>query len=152
MTRTRHLAAVAPEPVQCPARVVIANGHDLMRVALRRLLEESADVEVLTDAGDLALTARDVAAHRPDVLVLGLNMPDGSSLELIRELADRAPATRVVVVSIEDALGFAQRALASGAWGYVLAEHADVELQDAVRAATEGRRYLSASVAERLAG
>ncbi len=107
-------------------------------------------MEVVAEARDLALTAQHIAAHRPDVLVLDLHMPDGSSVELISELARRRPRTHVVVVSAEDALGFAQRALGAGADGYVLKERADGELADAVSAASRGAQYVSAPISDRL--
>ena len=78
-------------------------------------------------------------------------MPDGSSLQLVEELRERMPETQVVVMSVEDTPGFAQRALAAGANGYVLKEHADTELPDAVTAVSRGEQYVSPAVARRLA-
>src|SRR5581483_6692602 len=131
MSPIRHLAAV-PEPVDGLVTVVVAEDHEGMRRSLRRLLEVADGIHVAAEAGDLALTEQHVAGHRPDVLVLGLNMPDGSSLELVEHLSQRAPATRVVVLSADDGPRFAERALAAGARGYVLKERADTDLAEAV--------------------
>src|SRR6185437_6278585 len=88
--------------------------------------------------------------HRPDVLVLDLQMPDGSSIQAIGDLRRRSPDTHVVVVSMEDTPGFAQRVLAAGASGYVLKELAAEDLPAAVHAAAAGVEYISEPVAVRL--
>jgi DNA-binding NarL/FixJ family response regulator len=115
--------------------VVLATRHPLMRVSLRRLLAGSDGIVVAAEAGDLALTAQHVAGHRPDVLVIDLHMPDGSSLEAIGELHESAPETSVVVVGSEPEAGFAQQALTAGASAYVLDDVADRDLPAKVRAA-----------------
>lgn len=130
--------------------VVIADDHTLMRHNLRALLEEEDGIEVAAEADHLALAERHVDGHRPDVLVLDLSMPNGSSLETIGQLRSRAPETQIVVVSMDDTPGFAQRALAAGARGYVLKDLADEDLGKAVRAAVRGEEYLSAPVARRI--
>lgn len=151
MTGPPRLAVAPPAPAQAPATVVIAHGHDLMRRALRQLLGEAAGIEVLAETSDLASTARQLAEHTPDVLVISRKLPDGSTLEFIRAAAGRTPRTGIVVVSVEDAPGFAQRALEAGACGHVPVHLADLELADAVMAAAHGARYVSPSVARGLA-
>jgi DNA-binding NarL/FixJ family response regulator len=125
--------------------VVIAEDHDLMRRSLRRLLDQTPGVEVVAEAGDLALTAQHVAAHRPDVLVLDLTMPDGSSTELIGDLAGPLPRLRVIVIGGEDAPAFARSAGAAGASGYVWKERADSELAEAIMRAVEDEDFVGAS-------
>jgi len=121
-----------------------------MRRSLRQLLERTTDIQVVAEAGDLALASQHIAGHRPAVFVVGLHMPDGSSLHAVEELRVRMPRTGVVVMSVEDAPGFAQRALAAGANGYVLKDFADTELADAVRAVSRGEQYVSPVVGRRL--
>ncbi len=153
MMPTRHLTAVPDGAVSSESElisVVIAEDHQLMRGSLRALMEGTPGIAVAADAGNLALARQHVAGHRPDVLVLDLQMPDGSSIQTISDLRRRSPATHVVVVSMEDTPGFAQRALAAGASGYVLKELAADDLPDAVRAAAAGGEYVSEPVAERL--
>jgi len=146
----RHLVAVdAPE--SATSTVVLAEGHPLMRHSLRRVLEASPRIEVAAEAGDLALTRQHLAGHRPDVLVLDVNMPDGSSFQLLEELHEQAPDLQVVMISADDTPGFARRGLAAGARAFVLKEHADEELPDAIAAAARGETYLSPAIARRLA-
>lgn len=138
-------------PERATITVVVADDHKLMRQNLRRLLEAEDGIEVAAEADHLALAEQHVHGHRPEVLVLDLTMPSGSSLETIAALRERSPATRIVAVSVEDAPGFAQRALAAGASGYVLKDMAVEDLANAVRAAARGEEYLSPPIATRLA-
>lgn len=126
-----------------PTLVVLAENHRQMRDSLRAVLEQTPGVRVAAQAGDLALTCQHLAGHRPDVLVLDLNLPDGSSLQALGEIAAQAPDTRVVIVSSEDAPGFRRLALERGASGYVLKDRADTDLPAAVLAAAAGQRFVS---------
>lgn len=128
-------------------RVVLADDHALMRRALRLLLESEDGVEVIAESGDLSSLVGHVDGHRPHVLLLDLGMLDGSSSDLIRQLREHAPATRIVIVTMEENPMFAQRALASGASGFVLKDLADEELVEAVRLAARGEQYLSPRLA-----
>ncbi len=131
-------------------RVVLADGHALMRRSLRLLLDGEPDIEVIAEAAELASVMRHVQDRRPHVLALELSMPDGSSLEAIGELRERAQATQVVVLTMEDHPGFAQRAFAAGAVGFVAKDLADGELPQAIRAAAAGNEFVSPRVASRL--
>ncbi len=154
MVSPRLLTAVADDAVpgvHARTTLVIADDHPGMRRSLRALMEATPGIDVAAESGDLALTRQHVIGHRPDVLVMDLHMSDGSSIQAVSELRRRVPATHVVVVSMEDAPGFAQRALAAGASGYVLKELAAEDLPAAVRAAATGEEFVSEPVAERLA-
>jgi two-component system response regulator NreC len=154
MEQRAHLVSVPTgEPIirEATITVVVADDHALMRRNLRMLLEAEQDIHVTAEADHLALVEQHVRGHRPDVLVLDLTMPSGSSLETIVNLRDHNPETRIVVVSVEDTPGFAQRALAAGANAYVLKDLAVEDLPAAVRAAARGEEYLSGPIASRLA-
>jgi two-component system, NarL family, response regulator NreC len=133
-----------------PIRVVLADDHALMRHSLRLLLEGEDGIEVIAEAADLASALSHVHGQKPDVLVLDLRIPGGSSIETIGKLRERAPHTQIVVLTMKDSPVFAQHALLSGALGFVLKELADSELPRAVRAAASGQEYISARVAARL--
>src|ERR1700694_5082471 len=96
-------------------RVVLADDHPLMRRTMRRLLDAEAGVTVIAEAGDLPTAVRLVHDEEPDVLALDLRMPSGLSLEAIRGLREQVPATKIVVVTMEQRLVFARHALAAGA-------------------------------------
>jgi two-component system response regulator NreC len=130
-----------------PIRVVLADDQALVRRSLRLLLDSEKDVEVVAEAGDLTTVMRHVHDRRPHVLVLNLGMPDGSSIDAIRRLRKDVPSTEIVVLTMEDSPAFAQQALDVGAIGFVLKELADVELNQAVRAAARAEQYVSPRVA-----
>jgi two-component system, NarL family, response regulator NreC len=113
--------------------LVLADDHNVMRSGLRMLLDAEADFEVLAEAADVPGAFRDVRGHRPDVLVLDLNMPGGSSIDAIRRLAPISPGTAIVVLTMEEDRAFVREALEAGARGYVQKQAAGRELVRAIR-------------------
>jgi two-component system response regulator NreC len=131
--------------------IVIADDHRVVRSGLRLLLQGEEDMHVVGEAGDVESALRMVAARRPDVLVLDLNMPGPPSLPAIPRVAEACDRTHIVVLTMQDDPAFAREALQAGASAYVLKEAADEELVSAVRAASEGRTYLNPELGARLA-
>jgi two-component system response regulator NreC len=118
--------------------LVLADDHHVMRSGLRMLLDAEADFEVVAEAGNVLAAFQQVRGHRPDVLVLDLNMPGGSSIAAIRRLAPISPGTVVVVLTMEEDRAFVREALEAGAKGYVQKQAAATELVRAIRAAVGG--------------
>jgi two-component system response regulator NreC len=134
-----------------PIKLVIADDHAVVRSGLRMLLEAEADFEVVAEAGDVTSAIHYVRAHRPDVLILDLNMPGEPSLPAIGTFREDSPGTQVVVLTMQSDPAFAREALRGGALGYVLKEAADAELVEAVRLAAQGRTYLHPELGAKLA-
>jgi two-component system response regulator NreC len=132
-------------------RIVLADDHQVVRSGLRLLLENEQGLEVVAEAGDVESARRYVRGHHPDVLVLDLNMPGGSSLEAIPQIREESPETQIVVLTMQQEPAFAREALGAGALGYVLKEAADAELVEAVRNAAAGERYLNPRLGARIA-
>jgi two-component system response regulator NreC len=132
-------------------RIVLADAHPVVRRGLRLLLEDEEGFEVAAEAGDVDEARRLVRGMHPDVLVLDLNMPGGSSLEAIPELREEFPATQVVVLTIQPEPAHAREAIAAGALGHVLKQAAAGELGKAVRMAAAGQTYLNPRLGARLA-
>jgi two-component system, NarL family, response regulator NreC len=144
-------AAHAPRPrASAPIKVVLADDHELVRRSMRLLLERESDVEVVAEARDLLTAMQHVSGHLPHVLLLDLQMPNGSSIEVIRRLRAQAPETEIVVATMEDSPVFARAAIDVGAVGYVLKDDATSELPLAIRCAARGEEYVSPRVAARL--
>jgi two-component system response regulator NreC len=141
---------VADWPQSSPVRVVLADDHVPMRRSLRLLLDAEPGMEVVAEAGDHSSAANHVHGYQPDVLVLDLGMRDGSSVEAIRSFSEKAPNTRIVILTMEDNPVFAQRTLTAGAAAFVAKDLADVELPEAIRAVAKGEQYVSPGVASRL--
>jgi two-component system response regulator NreC len=152
MTPRLHLAPApasagySPRP-ETPIKVVLADDHAAVRRNLRRLLDGEDDVEVIAEAADLSTVIRHVHGHLPHVLVLDLQMPNGSSIEAIRRLRAQVPDTEIVVMTMEASAVFAHQAIDAGAVGLVLKDRADGELPTAVRNAACGEEYISPQVA-----
>ncbi len=131
--------------------VVIADDHAVVRRGLRHVLDLEEGFEVVAEASDLETARRHVRGHRPDVLVLDLNMPGGSSLDRIPELRSEFPETQIVVLTMQDEPAYARHALGAGALGYVLKESAESELVEAIRRAATGDTYLNPRLGARVA-
>jgi len=133
--------------------IVLADDHAVVRRGLRLVLDAEADLEVLAEAGTTDDALRLVKAHRPDVVVLDLNMPGSvaSSLDILPALASDAPTTRVVVLTMQEDPQYARTALAAGASAYVLKEGADSELVEAIRRAAAGEVYLNPQLGAKIA-
>jgi two-component system response regulator NreC len=131
--------------------IVLADDHEVVRAGLRLLLDAEPGFAVVSEAGDVALTEHRVAAHRPRVLILDVNMPDGSSLPAIPRLRAASPETHIVMLTMQNDPELAREALRAGATGFVLKESAKEELIQAVRLAAGGRTYLNPELGAKLA-
>jgi two-component system response regulator NreC len=129
--------------------VVLAEDHASMRRSLRQLLDGEPGIRVVAEAPDLNMALTHVHGHHPDVLVLDLRMPNGSSIDLIRRIRVQAADTNVVVITMHDGRAYASQAHQAGAVGYVLKDTADEELPEAVRRAARGQVYTSPRITPR---
>jgi len=133
-------------------RIVLADDHRVVRTGLGLLLAAEHGIDVVAESGDVDGALRAVLGHKPDVLVLDLNMPGTqTSLEALSVVRERSAQTATVVLTMQEDPEYARRALRAGALGYVLKEAADTELVEAVRRAAEGQTYLNPTLGARLA-
>ncbi len=129
-------------------RIVLADDHSVVRQGLRALLEAEPDFSVVGEAGDGPEAIRLVERWRPDALVLDLALPGLSGIEVARQVRQRAPQTRIVVLSMHAAQAYVSDALSAGAHAYVLKKSTSADLGQAIREAFAGRRYLSPPLSE----
>jgi len=134
-----------------PIGIVIADDHAVVRRGLMQVLGAEPDLEVLAEAGDIDDARRFVRGHHPQVLVLDLNLPGGSSLKHIPAIRAESPDTQIVVLTMQNEPAYAREALGAGALGYVLKEAAETELVEAVRRAAVGDTYLNPRLGARVA-
>jgi two-component system response regulator NreC len=132
-------------------RVILADDHPVVRHGLRQLLESSGGFSVVAQAADVPSTLEAVRRWRPDVLVLDLNMPGGSSLDAVPRLRLDSPRTQIVVLTMQSEPAYSRRALSAGVVGYVLKDAADEEVVDAIRRAAAGERYVHPRLGARVA-
>ncbi|HKG38977.1 MAG TPA: response regulator transcription factor [Conexibacter sp.] len=143
-------ASAAP-PATDTIHVVLADDHEVVREGLALVLGQADGIDVVGTAGDVETTLRIVATRQPDVLVLDLRMPGGSTIEALPRIAQLAPRTAVVILTMHHHPAAARAALAAGANGYVLKEAAGVELVQAVRLTHAGSTYLAPQLGARIA-
>lgn len=129
-------------------RILLADDHHIVREGFRALLQSEPDFEIVGETGDGLETVRLVEQHKPQVLVVDLMMPGLNGLEVARQVTQRFPRTRIVVLSMHANEAYVLEALKNGASAYVLKEASAAELVRAVREALAGRRYLSPPLSE----
>jgi DNA-binding NarL/FixJ family response regulator len=129
-------------------RVLLADDHQVIIDGLKALLSSEDDLEVIGQATDGLQVVPRVLELKPDVVVLDLMMPGLGGLEVARQMRDRAPATKVIILSMHSNDAYVVEALRNGAAGYVLKQAEARALVDAIRAVRGGRRYLSPPLSE----
>jgi two-component system, NarL family, response regulator len=132
-------------------RVMTADDHPVVRAGLSALLANESDLELVAEARDGAEALAMYEAHKPDVVLMDLRMPQMDGVAAIERIREAHPDARVVALTSYDGDADIYRALNAGAYGYLLKDMLGTELVVAVRAAAAGRRVIPPEVAARLA-
>ena len=130
--------------------IVIADDHPLFRSGVRQALERNGDLRVLAEAGDGDTAFRLVQEHRPRVAVLDINMPGMSGLEVARALSKEKNAPEIVLLTMFDDEEMLNEAMDLGVKAYLLKESASVDVSNAVRAALDGKHFVSPALTDKL--
>ena len=131
-------------------RVLIADDHAVVRAGLRQFLETDQSIREIGEAATGRETLEQLRNGTWDLLLLDINMPDRSGLDVLRQVRSTHPDTRVLVLSGFPERQYAVNVLRAGASGFLSKESAPEELLKAVRAVLGGRRYVSSALAELL--
>jgi DNA-binding NarL/FixJ family response regulator len=121
-----------------PIRVLIVDDHALFREGLRLLLEKEPDIRVVGEAADGAQAVEQTEAHKPDVVLLDVLMPEVSGLDVLPRIRDKSPDTKVLIVTGFLEPNFIAAALSGGVRGYVLKTVPPATLVKAIRAVQAG--------------
>ncbi len=132
-------------------RILIADDHPIVRQGLRRIVEADAGMVISGEAGDVAALLGALQSTATDLVLLDVSMPGGLFLETLGELRNRHPSIRVLALSVHPEDEWAVRALRAGASGYLTKDHSPDQLLDAIRRVYRGGKYVSPTLAERLA-
>lgn len=130
-------------------RLVLADDHEMVRDGLARLLEDENELQVVGTASNGLEAVRLVERIKPDILITDLMMPGINGLEVTRQLIQRMPELKIIILSMHADEAYVLEALRNGARGYVLKESSRTDLVRAIGEVMAGRRYLSAPLSER---
>lgn len=131
-------------------RVLLVDDHAIVRAGLRALLEAAGDMLVVGEAENGQQGVREAERLRPDVVLLDLAMPRLNGVSAARQIAERAPASKVLVLSSYSDAQHVREALEAGAAGYLLKESAGDDLLEAVRETDKGGASFSCAILRRL--
>lgn len=123
-------------------RVYLLDDHELVRRGLRDLLSAEADVEIVGEAGTATVAQREILELLPDVAVLDARLPDGSGIEVCREVRSQAPGVQAVILTSYDDEDALVAAIVAGAAGFVLKQISGSGLIDGIRLVAAGRSLL----------
>jgi DNA-binding NarL/FixJ family response regulator len=129
--------------------VFIADDHTLMREGLRSLLAAQTHISVVGVAENGFEAVRGVLRLKPQMVLMDISMPGLNGLEATRQIADRCPECKVIILSMHATIEHYHQAIRAGASGYLLKESATEEIVQAVRCVGLGRRYISNSLIAR---
>lgn len=132
-------------------RVFVTDDHELLRVGIKKVLNEEVGMIVGGEARTAAETLDKVRHDQFDVVVLDLKLPDRNGLEIIGELKTQNKKLAVLVLSMHPEDLLAERAIAAGADGYMTKETVSKNLVRAIQTVAAGRKYVSPSLAQLLA-
>lgn len=130
-----------------PFRILLADDHAMFRQGVRRLLEEVPGVEVVGEAGDGLELLQLLPRLSPHLIVLDLSMPRMRGVEALYDLKSLCPAAKVLILTMHKEREYLFHALKAGADGFLVKEDAAEELQAAIQALRQGKRYFSPRVA-----
>ncbi|MEN8265165.1 MAG: response regulator transcription factor [Nitrospirota bacterium] len=132
-------------------KVLIADDHPLFREGIKRMLSETSDMVVADEASNGQEVLNIVKKNDFDVIMLDISMPGRSGLDIIKQLKCDRPDLHILILSMHSEEEYAERALKAGAAGYLVKKTTPDELVTAIRKVSMGKKYVSSSLAERLA-
>ena len=133
-------------------RVLLVDDHPVVRAGIRRVLESDKQILVVGEAGDGAEALRMAEALFPDVVVLDVELPGLSGVDVAHQLRQAASNTRILVLSAHNDLSYIQGLLSTGVYGYLMKEEAPEKIVEAVRGVARGEQgWLSRQITSRMA-
>jgi two-component system response regulator DevR len=131
-------------------RVYLLDDHEVVRHGLRDLLEREGDLEVIGESGSAVEAAHRIPALRPDVAVLDARLPDGSGIDVCRDVRSVDPTIKALILTSYEDDEALFSAIMAGAAGYVLKQIRGTDLVDAVRRVAAGQSLLDPAVTQRV--
>jgi DNA-binding NarL/FixJ family response regulator len=132
-------------------RILVADDHAVVRQGVKQILADVSDMAVKDEAQNGSETLEKVLQHDYDVVLLDISMPGRSGLEVLEDIKNQRPKLAVLILSMHPEEQYAVRALRAGASGYLTKASAPQELIGAIRKVAGGGKYVTSSLAEKLA-
>ena len=132
-------------------KVLLADDHSIVRAGLRRIVEESGDMEVIAEAADGKEAIQQAHKQLPDVAVIDISMPVLDGLEVISQLRNYYPKLPILILTMHEEGQYVVRAIEAGAMGYITKQSAPEQLVKAIRKVHSGSRFVTDEAAEALA-
>jgi len=133
------------------ATVLLVDDHALLRTGVANIINQEPDLEVVAEAGDGIEAIDAYQRHHPDVILLDLRMPRMEGVEVVRQIRERDPRARVIILTTYDTDDEIERALKAGAKAYVLKDISADDLVSCIRDVLAGKTYLAPAAAAKLA-
>lgn len=131
-----------------PIRILLADDHALIRTGIRNLLEGRKDFAIVGEASDGEEVLRQVIALKPDIVIVDISMPKVSGIDATKHIKERFPDIRVLVLTMHENPEYVYQIFKSGASGYLLKNTGKEELIEAIRAVSQGKKFVSPHVSE----
>lgn len=132
------------------SRILIVDDHPIFRKGLGQLINEEEDMEVCGEAEDFISAIQKIRSLRPDLAIVDITLKETSGLELVKYLSDNGITIPALVLSMHDEKIFAERALKSGARGYIMKQEMSDNVTVAIRHLLAGKIYVSEAMNERM--
>jgi len=132
-------------------KILVADDHSIVRNGLKQIVGDTSDMVVAGEASNGREALNKALKDDYDVVLLDITMPDRSGLDILKEIKSQKPELPVMILSMHPEEQYAVRALKAGAAGYLTKESAPEELIKAMRKVSSGGKYVTSSLAEKLA-
>ena len=126
--------------------VLIVDDHPFFREGLKSLLARHSEFEVIGEAGNCDEGLRKARELGPDLVVMDISLPNGSGIEVTRNIRELLPETRVVILSMHSKIDYITKAFQAGATGYIVKESATEKLLECLEAVSKGEHFMDSSL------
>jgi two-component system invasion response regulator UvrY len=132
-------------------KILIADDHGIIRKGIKQILSRTSDIEVTAEASTGQEALEKIWTSHFDLVILDISLPGRNGLEILKQIKSQKPKLPVLILSMYPEEQYAVRVLRAGASGYLTKESDKNELVEAIRRIAEGKKYITPSLAEKLA-
>jgi two-component system invasion response regulator UvrY len=132
-------------------KILVVDDHTIVREGLKKILVDTPDMVVAGEATNGEEVIKKVGNNDYDLVLLDISLPGRSGLDVLKQLKCTKPKVPILILSIHPEEQYALRSLRAGAAGYLTKQNSSDELIDAIRRVARGRKYITSSLAEKLA-